>query len=126
MPRSEHLIQPLAKPQAAGPPVVFSVIPSVAAGISPNRGPAPAGPPTPRLPPSHAVSPETPTAELRAEQLSRVRELLRTILPGNAFYRRKLTGLSPNDLRTHADFAQLPFTTKPELAADQNEHPPYG
>lgn len=72
------------------------------------------------------MSPETPTAELRAEQLSRVRELLRAILPTNAFYRRKLTGLSPNELRTHADFAQLPFTTKPELAADQNEQPPYG
>jgi phenylacetate-CoA ligase len=48
------------------------------------------------------------------------------VLPGNRFYARKFAGLSPNDLRTPADFAQLPFTTKAELAADQAEHPPYG
>src|SRR5262245_2056318 len=88
------------------------------------RPPA-AGPSTPLAEPTD-VSPETPTAELRHAQLARVRDLLRTILPGNAFYARKLAGISPNDLRTPDDFARLPFTNKPELAADQAEHPPYG
>jgi phenylacetate-CoA ligase len=72
------------------------------------------------------VSPTTPTPELQATQLGRVRELLAAILPANRFYAHKLAGLHANDVRTLADFAQLPFTTKAELAADQAEHPPYG
>jgi phenylacetate-CoA ligase len=63
---------------------------------------------------------------LRESQLARVRELLHVVLPGNRFYARKFAGLAANDLRTPDDFARLPFTTKAELAADQNEHPPYG
>jgi phenylacetate-CoA ligase len=63
---------------------------------------------------------------LRAAQLARVRELLAAVLPGNAFYARKLAGVRPNDIRTAEDFAKLPFTTKAELVADQAEHPPYG
>ena len=57
---------------------------------------------------------------------AQVRELIRSILPGNRFYARKFAGLSPNDLRTYDDFARLPFTTKAELATDQAEHAPYG
>jgi phenylacetate-CoA ligase len=72
------------------------------------------------------ISPTTPTHELRAAQLDRVRQLIRAILPGNRFYARKLAGLSPHDLRTPDDFARLPYTTKAELATDQAEHPPYG
>lgn len=72
------------------------------------------------------VSPTTPTPDLQAAQLGRVRELLAAILPANRFYAHKLARLRPNDVRTLADFAQLPFTTKAELAADQAEHPPYG
>lgn len=72
------------------------------------------------------VSPTTPIPELRAAQLVRVRELLGGALPGNRFYARKLGPLRPNDVQTLADFSQLPFTTKAELAADQIEHAPYG
>jgi phenylacetate-CoA ligase len=72
------------------------------------------------------LAPTTPPDELRDGQLARVRSLIGAVLPGNRFYARKLAGLDPNNLRTPADFARLPFTTKAELAADQNEHPPYG
>jgi phenylacetate-CoA ligase len=72
------------------------------------------------------LAPTTPPDELRGGQLARVRELLRAVLPGNQFYARKFAGLGANDLRTLDDFARLPFTTKPELATDQAEHPPYG
>lgn len=48
------------------------------------------------------------------------------MLPGNGFYARKFSGLTPNDLHTLDDFTQLPFTTKAELAADQAANPPYG
>jgi phenylacetate-CoA ligase len=72
------------------------------------------------------VTPTTPIAELRERQLDRLRRLLAAVLPGNRFYARKLAGIRPDDLRTAADVARLPFTTKAELAADQAEHPPYG
>ena len=72
------------------------------------------------------MPPFIPTTELHATQLARVRELLAAILPSNRFYARKFAGLATRDIRTLADFATLPFTTKAELAADQSEHPPYG
>ncbi len=67
-------------------------------------------------------------AALRGRQIDRLRRLLAEALPANRFYARKLAaaGVEPEDLRTADDLARLPFTTKPELAADQAEHPPYG
>ena len=61
-------------------------------------------------------------------RFDRLRELLAAAVPTNRFYARKFAaaGLHPADLRTPADFARLPFTTKAELAADQAENPPYG
>ncbi len=46
----------------------------------------------------------------------------------NGFYARKFAaaGLDPASVRTPADLAPLPWTTKAELLADQAEHPPYG
>ena len=67
-----------------------------------------------------------PPAELRAAQLARVRQLLAAVLPGNAFYGRKLTSVRPSELRSPEAFAKLPFTTKAELVADQADYPPYG
>jgi phenylacetate-CoA ligase len=58
--------------------------------------------------------------------IDRVRRLLGRVLPGNAFYARKLAGFDPQTLRTAADWARLPFTGKSELTADQAAHPPYG
>jgi phenylacetate-CoA ligase len=65
-------------------------------------------------------------AELQQTQLERVRQMLRDILPGNAFYERKFAGVDPDQLHTLDDFTRLPLTTKSELAADQHDHPPYG
>jgi phenylacetate-CoA ligase len=54
-------------------------------------------------------------------QRDRLRALLAEILPHNRFYAAKLAGLPPD-----APLEALPFTTKPELVADQLAHPPYG
>ena len=52
----------------------------------------------------------------------RLRELLAAILPANRFYTAKFAGLNP----ATADLCDLPFTTKAELLADRQAHPPYG
>src|SRR5437763_6845529 len=70
---------------------------------------------------------DVPRDALDAVQARRLAALARA-LAGNRFYRAKLAaaGLSPADLRSPADLARLPLTTKAELTADQAEHPPYG
>ena len=62
------------------------------------------------------------------QQLNRLRELLREIIPCNRFYAQKLVaaGLTADDIRAPADFLRIPFTTKAELIADQQAHPPHG
>ena len=50
--------------------------------------------------------------------------MLREVLPGNGFYRRKLEGVRFDALTDPID--ALPFTTREELERDQVEHPPYG
>src|SRR5437867_3602456 len=67
-------------------------------------------------------------AQLAALQGERLRALLAEILPGNRFYVEKFAaaGVSPRDVRGLGELAQLPFTTKAELLADQAAHPPYG
>lgn len=69
-----------------------------------------------------AASPD----EIVAGQLARLRAGLAEVLATNAFYRGKLAGADPRELRTLADLRALPFTTKGELIADQAEHPPFG
>jgi phenylacetate-CoA ligase len=61
-------------------------------------------------------------------QLTRLRELLREIIPANRFYPPKLAaaGVTPDSIRTVSDLARIPFATKAELMADQQAHPPYG
>lgn len=62
-------------------------------------------------------------------QLRRLRGMLDPVLRDNAFYREKLKGAGlsgAGDVRTLDDYRRLPFTTKPELSADQDAHPPYG
>lgn len=65
---------------------------------------------------------------LAALQAQRLRALLKEILPVNRFYARKFSeaGLSADDIRSPADLPRLSFTTKSELLADQEIHPPYG
>lgn len=69
-----------------------------------------------------------PMAALEEAQLAALNRLIADIAPTNRFYQRKLTeagGLS--GFESLARFrAQMPFTTKPELARDQLENAPYG
>ena len=77
-------------------------------------------------------NPEIETADretLQAHQLARLQAMLRELLAGNAFYRRKLAeaGLQhAEDVRSLDDLERLPFTTKRELVDDQEAHPPFG
>jgi phenylacetate-CoA ligase len=61
-------------------------------------------------------------------QRQRLCALLAEILPDNRFYARKFAdaGLRAGDVTTPAALGRLPFTTKAELTADQQAHPPYG
>lgn len=59
------------------------------------------------------------------DPLARLNELFAAILPANRFYASKL-GKVPA-FASFAEFtATIPFTTKDELAADHEAHPPYG
>jgi phenylacetate-CoA ligase len=60
------------------------------------------------------------------DQLAAIHSLLATILPANRFYRRKL-GEQAGPFASLQEFsAQVPCTTKEELAADHEACPPYG
>ncbi|MBL8795967.1 MAG: phenylacetate--CoA ligase family protein, partial [Planctomycetia bacterium] len=65
---------------------------------------------------------------LRDHQAAALCALLAEILPRNEFYRRKFSaaGLDPASVRTLDDWRRVPWTTKEELLADQQAHPPYG
>jgi phenylacetate-CoA ligase len=73
---------------------------------------------------------QTSRAALTAHQGERLRALLAAILPGNRFYARKFAETAVDARRPAADplalLHQLPFTTKTELIANQQAHPPYG
>ncbi len=60
-------------------------------------------------------------AALEDLQTERLRLLLAEVLQHNPFYARKFAGI-----RSVTDLRSLPFTTKAELLADQQQHPPYG
>jgi phenylacetate-CoA ligase len=71
-----------------------------------------------------------PTAEqLGASQLASLNELLREIIPGNRFYTEKIktgTRQAPS-YHSLAEFQHhFPFTTKQEIARDQEKHALYG
>jgi phenylacetate-CoA ligase len=65
--------------------------------------------------------------QLRQLQDERVRCLLQE-LAANGFYREKFhqAGIELQSVRSAEDLKRLPFTTKGELAAEQQAHPPYG
>jgi len=58
----------------------------------------------------------------------RLREVMRYAWERAPFYRRKwqAAGVSPEDIRSLADFEQVPVVTKQELRDAQAEHPPFG
>jgi phenylacetate-CoA ligase len=64
-------------------------------------------------------------SQIQELQLEKLNQLLRAILPVNAFYAHKLAGFTPG--RSLEDYArQLPFTSRHELVKDRLAHPPYG
>src|SRR5262245_23584194 len=67
-------------------------------------------------------------AELDRLQTEQLDVLLDALLPANRFYAKKFraAGLSRRDIQTRQDVQRLPFTTKAELALDQETNPPYG
>ena len=70
-----------------------------------------------------------PREDLAAYQWQRFGRLLPAVAADNPFYRAKWRAAGVDDARTIADweaFHRLPFTTKAELSADQDAHPPYG
>ena len=66
-----------------------------------------------------------PLASRSGDRLSR---LLQDIYGRNSFYTKKLdaSGIRPPAFDSAVNFESLPFTTKPELAADQHAAPPWG
>jgi phenylacetate-CoA ligase len=60
-----------------------------------------------------------------SSSLQKLNDLIRAILPANRFYAEKLGVLG--EFTSLSDFTErVPFTTKEELAANHEQHPPYG
>ncbi len=66
-------------------------------------------------------------SEIRARQLSQLRALVRE-LETNPFYAPKLAaaGITPGVASLEDFSTSMPFTTKDDLAADHDAHPPFG
>jgi phenylacetate-CoA ligase len=65
---------------------------------------------------------------LEQVQVERLSRLLDEILPANRFFAVKFrqAGLTRRDIAGLADLPRIPLTTKAELLAEQEAHPPYG
>src|SRR6266571_1052696 len=64
---------------------------------------------------------------IEAHQLARLQFGLQRILPHNRFYREKLLRRGETvPMEVLEDLSRLPFTTKQELAADQERYPLFG
>lgn len=61
-------------------------------------------------------------------QMTKLRELLTTIIPANRFWTERFQAaqITPDSLRTIDDLRKIPLTTKLDFATDQAGHPPYG
>jgi len=84
------------------------------------------------VPDERFFNPEMETApreKLSEFQLARGREVVRIAFERSPFYREKYRGAGLNGaegIRSLEDFRRLPFTTKGELVADHEQHPPFG
>ena len=67
-----------------------------------------------------------PRPALRQHQSRRLQKLLAEVLKSNRFYQRKLRAAGIRKPVPLSRLAELPFTTKAELSADQAAHPPFG
>ena len=78
---------------------------------------------------NHYCDPKTETlarAELRRHQGRRLRNLLQQVLKSNRFYQKKLRAAGIRKPVPISHLSDLPFTTKAEIVADQQAHPPFG
>src|SRR5206468_12400520 len=75
-----------------------------------------------------AVDPFPARSAIASLQLEQLRRLLATLVPANSFYTRKFSragvGATVTSLEEFSE--KFPFTTKHELAEDQQAHPLYG
>ncbi len=76
----------------------------------------------------HAALDRLPPAEVARLQLERLQAIVAYVYHSSSFYRQKFeaAGVRPEDIRSLNDVRDLPFTTKAELQADQEAHPPFG
>src|SRR4030042_5625950 len=66
-----------------------------------------------------------PREKLGRIELKRFRELLQWSKENSPFYRRKLHGIDPEDIRSLEDVAKVPMTEKDELRAAQEGKEPF-
>ena len=78
----------------------------------------------PELQPNIATSLSAPAATPSQDQLARLNELFKEILPANPFQRTRLGDDRGCD--TADDYRNLPLLTKDDLVADSAAHPPFG
>ncbi len=66
--------------------------------------------------------------ELEALQAHKLREQMTYVWEKSPFYRRKFkeAGVGPGDIKSVADLARIPPTTKEEIRATQEARPPFG
>lgn len=66
--------------------------------------------------------------DLHRLQVVKLRRLLESAVRDSPFHRRRLegAGVSPGDVRDLNDLRRLPFTTREEWMASQEDHPPFG
>src|SRR3972149_755817 len=69
-----------------------------------------------------------PLPRLNLLQARKLRKQIDYLMKSSPFYRRKLkeAGIAARDIRTVAEIAKLPFTTKDELRESQIKSPPLG
>ena len=69
-----------------------------------------------------------PPDELQPLQLARLQTMVEYVYHSSPFWRHKLdqARVTPEQIRSLDDLRRLPFTTKEELQADQQQHPPFG
>jgi phenylacetate-CoA ligase len=69
-----------------------------------------------------------PRADLRALQLEKLRRLTSWAYAKSAFHRRRFdaAGFHPDNLRSFADLARIPFMTREDWMASQDRQPPFG
>jgi phenylacetate-CoA ligase len=63
---------------------------------------------------------------IEARQMEKISRMLKTELPGNPFYRRKLLDRGFATADSLAEFSKFPYTIKSELVEDQQANPPFG